>query len=108
MKEGNVVRTQPVAKSPRDFVDEWIASPWEEASKWCEKQNCEEFKVEHQQLYKIRSRNFGKVTRLQSLDRLIRVELWTNSGSNAESFWTFVVRQTDNQFLVMRVRHREK
>jgi len=29
-----VRRTQPVAVSPRDFVDEWIVSPWEEAAQW--------------------------------------------------------------------------
>ena len=32
---GNTVRrTQPVAVSPRDFVDEWIVSPWSEARAW--------------------------------------------------------------------------
>lgn len=32
---GDVVRrTQPVAVSARDFVDEWIVSPWPEASAW--------------------------------------------------------------------------
>ena len=29
-----VGRTQPVAVSPRDFVDEWIVSPWQEAARW--------------------------------------------------------------------------
>jgi len=29
-----VRRTQPVAVSARDFVDEWIVSPWEVASQW--------------------------------------------------------------------------
>lgn len=29
-----VKRTQPVAESPRDFVDEWIVSPWTEARDW--------------------------------------------------------------------------
>jgi len=29
-----VQRIQPVAVSPRDFVDEWIISPWDEASHW--------------------------------------------------------------------------
>jgi hypothetical protein len=27
-------RLQPVALSPRDFVDEWIVSPWEQAAQW--------------------------------------------------------------------------
>jgi hypothetical protein len=29
-----VRRLQPVAVSPRDFVDEWIVSPWQQASQW--------------------------------------------------------------------------
>jgi len=29
-----VRRVQPVAVSPRDFVDEWIVSPWQQASQW--------------------------------------------------------------------------
>jgi hypothetical protein len=29
-----VRRTQPVAVSPRDFVDEWIVSPWTQAAQW--------------------------------------------------------------------------
>ncbi|MGO9589338.1 MAG: GspH/FimT family protein [Candidatus Acidiferrales bacterium] len=29
-----VRRNQPVAVSPRDFVDEWIVSPWQQASQW--------------------------------------------------------------------------
>ena len=30
----SVKRTQPIAESPRDFVDEWIVSPWTEARDW--------------------------------------------------------------------------
>jgi hypothetical protein len=29
-----VTRVQPVAVSPRDFVDEWIVSPWDQAKAW--------------------------------------------------------------------------
>jgi hypothetical protein len=29
-----VERVQPVAVSPRDFVDEWIVSPWAQAKAW--------------------------------------------------------------------------
>jgi hypothetical protein len=32
-----ITRVQPVAASPRDFVDEWIVSPWESASGWTSK-----------------------------------------------------------------------
>lgn len=34
VKGDTVQRVQPVAVSPRDFVDEWIVSPWEQASHW--------------------------------------------------------------------------
>ncbi len=34
MTERGLTRIQPVANNPRDFVDEWIVSPWAEASKW--------------------------------------------------------------------------
>ncbi len=30
----HVRRTQPVALNPRDFIDEWIVSPWAEAASW--------------------------------------------------------------------------
>jgi hypothetical protein len=30
----SVKRVQPVAEMPRDFVDEWIVSPWTEAQHW--------------------------------------------------------------------------
>jgi hypothetical protein len=29
-----VKRTQPVAVTPRDFVDEWMVSPWTQAEEW--------------------------------------------------------------------------
>jgi hypothetical protein len=29
-----VTRLQPVAESPRDFTDEWVISPWQEAADW--------------------------------------------------------------------------
>ena len=33
--QGNDVRrTQPVAVTPRDFADEWIVSPWDQAKAW--------------------------------------------------------------------------
>jgi hypothetical protein len=34
IKGDTVKRTQPVAESPRDFVDEWLVSPWSEAQHW--------------------------------------------------------------------------
>lgn len=42
-----VRRTQPVTVSPRDFVDEWMVSPWSEASAWSSKASMPELKQAH-------------------------------------------------------------
>jgi len=34
IKGDTIKRVPPVAESPRDFVDEWISSPWTEAQHW--------------------------------------------------------------------------
>lgn len=45
-----VRRTQLVAVSPRDFVDEWIVSPWEEASRWSEKSSLTHLQQAHKMM----------------------------------------------------------
>lgn len=42
-----VRRTQPVAVSPRDFVDEWIVSPWEDAAQWSSNSALSELRKSH-------------------------------------------------------------
>src|SRR5262249_53129883 len=58
-----VVRMQPVAVSPRDFVDEWIVSPWRDASAWSLPQARVRLKTVHEQLNKIRGSDFGSIRR---------------------------------------------
>jgi hypothetical protein len=33
-REGGVRRTDPIGKTPTEFLDEWLASPWPDASAW--------------------------------------------------------------------------
>jgi len=47
-----VVRTQPVAVSPRDFVDEWTVSPWEQAAEWSSRSAIGELEQMHEALSK--------------------------------------------------------
>jgi len=49
-----VTRVQPVAVSPRDFVDEWLISPWESASGWSSKAASGQLRQEHEKLSRIR------------------------------------------------------
>ena len=53
---GDVVhRILPVAVSPRDFVDEWIVSSWEEAKSWSAPADLQELKAMHEKLSNLQS-----------------------------------------------------
>ncbi len=45
-----VTRVQPIAVSPRDFVDEWLISPWKSAVGWSSKTASEQLRQEHEGL----------------------------------------------------------
>ena len=34
--EGGAERVQPIASTPRGFVEEWLTAPWEEVGPWSE------------------------------------------------------------------------
>lgn len=69
MRLGDTVRrTQLVAVSPRDFVDEWIVSPWEEASRWSEKSSLTHL----QQAHKMMSPNKKGTNALLEYDSIYR------------------------------------
>ena len=56
---GDVVRrTQPVAVSPRDFVDEWTVSPWRDVSVWSSPKSLEQLRRMHATLHKL-EHDFG-------------------------------------------------
>jgi len=42
-----VRRIQPLAVSPRDFVDEWIVSPWQQAAQWSSNSALAELRQAH-------------------------------------------------------------
>ena len=53
---GDVVkRVQPVAVSPRDFVDEWMVSSWPEAANWSNERNVGKLKLMHDELKRLKS-----------------------------------------------------
>ncbi len=84
-----VTRTQPVAVSPRDFVDEWLTSPWEEASKWSSKTPPDELRQAHQRLSKLQESvdksddslfEHGSVYRCSNAQHRYQVELVEHTG----------------------------
>jgi len=44
---GQMTRVQPLANNGRDFVDEWLQSPWNEASRWSDAESLDLLKAEH-------------------------------------------------------------
>ena len=68
-----VRRTQPVAVSPRDFVDEWIVSPWQEASQWSSKPDLEVLRNSHA-VWSRRDRSENKLLEYYSMRRCSDVQ----------------------------------
>lgn len=48
----NAQRIDPIALSPRDFVDEWLTHPWTEAALWSEPANKISLLARHRELHK--------------------------------------------------------
>jgi hypothetical protein len=46
----SVKRIQPVAVSPRDFVDEWIISPWSESAAWSSSSSADLLRQAHEMM----------------------------------------------------------
>lgn len=85
---GDVVRrTQPVAVSPRDFVDEWIVSPWREASAWSSPQSLQQLRQMHGTLHKLEDHfgfNFDSVQKCSGTPSTVQVSV---SDKNDDSFY---------------------
>ncbi len=66
--DDEVTRIQPVAVSPRDFVDEWIVSTWSEASQWSSSEGSDKLRRKHDKLRKLN----GSVNAGFSYDAVLR------------------------------------
>jgi hypothetical protein len=53
--EGNqLIRVQPIAMNGRDFVDEWLESPWDDASRWSAAAGLAPLKQVHEKIASLR------------------------------------------------------
>jgi hypothetical protein len=83
---GDVVRRiQPVAASPRDFVDEWIVSPWPEAANWSTERNVKKLRLAHEELQRINSKqdtlfSYSSVRECAGSPDTVQVELCPGNG----------------------------
>lgn len=80
-----VTRVQPVAVSPRDFVDEWLVSPWKSASGWSSKTANEQLRQEHEAASRgnkstDRLFSFGNIHRCSDAQNHFQVELVEETG----------------------------
>jgi hypothetical protein len=104
-----VVRIQPVAVSPRDFVDEWIVSPWLQASQWSSDSALTELKQAHIAWSRRRRSNtslleYYSVHRCGDSSDRYQIEVAEETGPKFETARSvyFQVRGSDN-YTMLRV-----
>jgi hypothetical protein len=79
-----LVRVQPVANNGRDFVDEWLQSPWNDAARWSTAQSLADLQQIHEKLSKLHSgedsplSNYGAVRSCADSKAHYQVELDEN------------------------------
>lgn len=86
----SVRRVQPVAASPRDFVDEWIASPWTEAIHWSDAGGDTVLQTWHETLNKKRSLGFQAV-RLCPTGRANHYQIELQADDDEQHYYFYVV-----------------
>jgi hypothetical protein len=106
-------RVQPIANNGRDFVDEWLQSPWSEAAKWSSPTNLTALKQIHSEIHEDQNSgsantfyNFGPVLRCADSRQHFQVELdqRTSDGKGklqpGEPTW-FHIQQGSNSFTML-------
>jgi len=89
VKGDRIRRIQPVAVSPRDFVDEWIISPWSESAAWSSSSSADMLRQAHQMMSR----------REKSTNRLLEYgSVYKCSGG--DSYQVEVIEETGKNFNV--------
>ncbi|HZP66480.1 MAG TPA: hypothetical protein VFB32_09220 [Rudaea sp.] len=86
-----VRRTAPVALSPRDFVDEWIVSPWALAARWSAAERRPALARLHAQLHDAKNTSFELAAIHACAGAMPRYEVDLSSDRD-EDDWFFSVR----------------
>lgn len=95
VKDGQFTRIQPIAMNPRDFVDAWINTEWEEASHWAT--DSLKIKQIHSKLQGQVNYYFGTIqTQKNGINTITEVELRNESDSENDKTWNFIVHHQKN------------
>ncbi|HET6207612.1 MAG TPA: hypothetical protein VFD98_12440, partial [Terracidiphilus sp.] len=57
VKENQIERVQPIANNGRDFVDEWLQSPWNDSARWSKVANLAQLEQAHEKIAYLRDPN---------------------------------------------------
>ena len=83
-------RVAPVAGSARDFVEEWIVSPWPLAQQWTEQKQAATLRKAHESLQAERKRyepvEFGATTTCTNAANTTQIELRHDDGDRSTFF----------------------
>jgi hypothetical protein len=89
-----LIRVQPIAMNGRDFVDEWLESPWDDASRWSAAAGLAPLQQVHEKIAALRNADdsplliFGPVRGCTDSKAHYQVELdeeWVDDKGNSRS-----------------------
>lgn len=90
VNESTATRVAPVAGSARDFVEEWIVSPWALAQQWTERKQAAALRQAHESLQAERERHepveFGATTTCANAANTTQIELRHDDSGKSTFF----------------------
>jgi hypothetical protein len=109
-----VERVQPIANNGRDFVDEWLESPWDESARWSAPANLESLKAVHAKIEAERGpnaedsplRTYGPVRACSDAKSHFQVELDaefidSKGKSTPDKSTYFQIQEGNNSFTLL-------
>ena len=112
LQGSQLIRVQPIAMNGRDFVDEWLESPWDDASRWSAAAGSAELKQAHEKIAALRNTEdsplltFGPVRGCTDAKADYQVELdeeWVDGKGNSRpgSPTYFQIEEGTNSFTML-------
>jgi hypothetical protein len=98
--DDEVVRVQPVALNPVNFVDEWARRPWQDARDWSAPGNLSSLHNRHLKLHRQSATDFVAF-RSCAIASTSEVEAAENAGDGPSHF--FLVKKSADSFAMLRV-----